>query len=282
MLRIPGGVFENTVGSGCGGFPVVDGSTGRFFSGYQAIGGKPLVGRPLSRSWPAGGRTLQAFDTLVLATVGQPAGGPPVTRPIGLVSQLARNVPSLLAASGMPRPEAEPAGSVEGRRRLLTDPRIAGFYLGAPVEAASQVAWQVADGRFGSPISRPQRTATGLVRQAFEKVVIEVDQDGSTRLAEVGPVAVKAGLVPAWALRAQPVPGLPDAVPADPGSASSRRLLAYLAAALAAWALLTVVLLAGWRLRTGRAAARATATPAPPPGAGRSAPVGSRPASPDT
>jgi len=252
LLLIPGGVFENAVGSSCGGFPVVDDDAGQFFSGYQAIGGKSMIGRPLSRSWRTSGRTLQAFDTMVLGTVGGADGGPKVVRPVRLVAQLAHNVPTLLAASGMPQPETGPDASVQVRRQLLTDPRIARFYLGAPVETADPVVWQAADARYGSPVSRPRPTAPGVVRQAFERVVIEVDREGSARLAPIGMVAVKAGLVPAEALRPQPVPDLPAMWPEDPAAGSTDRLLVHSGVALGAWALLALALLVGHRLRAGR------------------------------
>ena len=272
LLRIPGGVFENTVGSGCGGFPVVDGDTGQFFSGYQAIGGKPVIGRPLSRSWQTNGPTLQAFDTMILGTVAAPDGGV-VVRPVKLVVQLADEAPALLAASGMPKPETAPATTIQRRRQLLTDPRIARFYLGAPVEGAGPVVWQAADGRYGSPVSQPHQTATGIVRQAFERVVIEVDRDGSVQLAAVGLVAVRAGLVPAEALRPQPVPDLPAArLAGDPAAGSPGRLLAYLGAALGAWALLAATLLLGRlvhhlrrRARRGASAGAAAEPQRPPP-----------------
>ncbi|HYT25685.1 MAG TPA: hypothetical protein VEP73_04275, partial [Actinomycetota bacterium] len=74
LLRVPGGVFENVLGSGCGGYAVVDAHTGRFFSGYQALGGKPVIGRPLSSPWEASGSTMQAFDTMMLRTVPDPGG----------------------------------------------------------------------------------------------------------------------------------------------------------------------------------------------------------------
>lgn len=262
LLRIPGGVFVNAVGSGCGGFPVVDGDTGRFFSGYQAIGGKPVVGRPLSRSWRTSGSTLQVFDTMVLGSVGGPQGGSQVARPVALVSQLAHNVPTLLAGSGMPTPEVEPGTTIEDRRQLLTDPRIARFYLGVPEETTDPVLWQAAEGRYGSPVSRPQQSANGTVRQAFERVVIEVDRDGQARLAPIGLVAVQARLVPAEALRPQPVPDLPAPRPAEgPGTGPPDRLLAYLAAALGAWVLLAAALLVGHRLRAGRRTSPADPVP---------------------
>ena len=68
IVDISDGVFINAIGSDCGGYTVTDGATGAFYSGYQALGGKGVVGEPLSRVTDAGSLGhQQLFDGAVLA-----------------------------------------------------------------------------------------------------------------------------------------------------------------------------------------------------------------------
>jgi 4-amino-4-deoxy-L-arabinose transferase-like glycosyltransferase len=261
--RVGGGVFENTVGSACGGFAVLDGGGARFWSGYQAIGGKAVAGRVLSRPYRDGLRTAQAFDSLVLGSVPDPQGGQPLARPVDLLMRLSRQAPALLAAAQLPRAETAPPPSILQRRRLLAEPSIARFYLGVEPGAANPAVWQLAAARFGAPVSPPRHVPGGLVRQAFEDVVMEADAQGAVRLAPLGPLAVRAGIVPAAALRPEPVTGLPP-----PGSrypaVRDRDLSLYLAAALVLWLLLTIALAVGAGLRRKGAPALVVPGLAPP------------------
>src|SRR6266540_7501669 len=61
----------------------------------------------------------------------------------------------------------------------------------------------------GAPVSPPRHLPGGLVRQAFEDVVMETDAQGAVHLAPLGTLAARAGMIPAEALRPEPVPGLP-------------------------------------------------------------------------
>jgi hypothetical protein len=291
LRRVDGGAFENAVGSACGGFAVLDGADARFWSGYQAVGGKALVGRALSRPWREGDRTVQAFDTMVLGSVPDPAGGRPFARPVDLLARLSERAPGLLAAARLPRAVAAPPPTIAQRRALLSEPHIAGFYLRTPAAAASPAAWQLASARFGAPVSPPLRLPGGVVRQAFEDVVMEVDGRGVVRLAPLGHLAARAGMIPAGALRPQPVPGL-----APPGGryppAGDRGLGLHLAAAVVVWALLGVALSVRARLRRDTVPAtavlgsprldrqgRVTVAPAGAAGRGRPpAPAGEGPA----
>jgi hypothetical protein len=262
LRRVDGGVFENAVGSACGGFAVLDRGGTRFWSGYQAIGGKPVVGRALSRPWREGDRAVQAFDTMVLGSVPDPAGGQPFARPVDLLARLSERAPALLAAARLPRAVTAPPATIPQRRALLTEPHIAGFYLRAPAAAANPAAWQLASARFGAPVSPPVRLPGGLVRQAFEDVVMEVDGRGAVRLVPLGQLAARAGMVPAEALRPDPVPGLPPPGGRYP-AVSDGGLGLHLAAALILWALLGVALSLRARLR--RDPPPAGAVPGPPP-----------------
>jgi hypothetical protein len=245
LLRVNGGAFENVAGSACGGFAVVDAGGARFWSGYQGVGGKAVVGRPLSRPWQVGGQTMQAFDTMVLGSVPDPQGGPPLARPVALLTRLSRQDPDLLDVTGMPKATTLPPRSIQERRQLLTEPRIARYYLRTRQPAAARPAdWRLAEVRFGAPVSPPRRVAGGAVRQGFENAVIEVDRSGAVRLAPLGALAAKAGVVPPDALRRDPVPGLPP--PGGrylrPGPVADVDLAVHLGAALGLWLLLAVAL----------------------------------------
>ncbi len=273
LRRVDGGAFENVVGSACGGFSVLDGAGARFWSSYQAIGGKGVVGRPLSRPWRDGARSLQAFDTMILGSVPAPGGGQPLARPVDLLTRLTRQAPALLAAAGLPKAETAPPPTIPQRRRLLAEPTIARFYLGVEPAAANPAIWQLAAARFGAPVSPPRRLPGGVVRQAFEDVVLEADAQGAVRLAPLGTLAARAGLIPAAALRPEPVPGLPP-----PGSrypaVHDLDLGLHMAAALGLWALLALGLAVRAGLRHDRAPAPATPGPPPPPPSADPGPVG--------
>ena len=267
LVRVNGGAFENVVGSACGGFAVLDGAGARFWTGYQGVGGKVVVGRPLSRPWQAGGLTMQAFDTMVLGSVPDPRGGPPLARPVALLTRLNRQDPRLLDVTGMPRATIAPPRGIQERQRLLTEPRIAAYYLRSRQPAAARAAdWRLAQARFGAPVSLPRRSTGGVVRQSFENVVIEVDIGGAVRLAPLGALAAKAGVVPAEALSLDPVPGLPP--PGGrylrPGPVADRDLALHLGAALGLWLLLALALALLAAADRRRTPVRATPSPAAP------------------
>ncbi|HEX6674851.1 MAG TPA: hypothetical protein VF486_07480 [Actinomycetes bacterium] len=256
LQRVAGGVFENAAGSACGGFAVLDAAGGRFWSGYQAVGGKAVAGRALSRPWRDGGRTVQAFDTMFLGTVPDPQGGQPLARPVDLLTRLSRQAPALLAAAQLPKAETAPPPSIAQRRLLLAEPSIARFYLGEEPATANPAVWQLAAARFGAPVSPPHHLPGGLVRQAFEDVVLEADAQGAVHLAPLGTLAARARMIPAEALRPEPVPGLPPPGGRYP-AVHDLDLGLHLAAALVLWALLAVVLAVRGRLRRGSAPAPA-------------------------
>jgi hypothetical protein len=240
-LPVPGGIFANVSGSACGGYRVVDAPGGGFYAGYQALGGKAVVGRPLASPWTTDGPTLQAFDTLFLGTTSGERGTPPAVQPVDLLLLVELLHPDALAAARLPGRTVNPPTTDAGLRRLLTDPAIARAYLGGVDPATATAAdRRRARDRFGRPVGLPRRMPDGAVRQAFERVVFERPAAGGpARLAPLGRVAAAAGLVPAAATRLQPVPGLPP--PPVPVAADARAFAALLAAALALVALAGVL-----------------------------------------
>ncbi|HEV8425637.1 MAG TPA: hypothetical protein VGS14_10670 [Actinomycetes bacterium] len=250
-LPVPGGIFSNVAGSACGGYRVVDGQPGRFHTAYAALGGKAVLGRPLGSVWTSDGPALQAFDTMVLGAVPTPTGQPTV-RPIELPPLLAKLDARAVADAGIPLPPARAPASDAKARTLLDDRVIARAYLGTDPAAASADDWRRARDRFGRPLGTPQVMPDGAVRQPFERVVFELPADGGPpRLAALGRLAVRLGLVPRQARQLEPVPGLPSRradTRIEPGP-----LLRLVAVGLGLLALGTGVgALAAWRGRQTR------------------------------
>jgi hypothetical protein len=193
-LPVPDGVFSNVDGSACGGYRVVNSQAGSFYTAYQAVGGKSVLGRPLGSVWTSDGPALQAFDTMVLGAVPASSGSPAVA-PIEL-------------------PSARPPVTDRQVRALLRDETIARAYLGTDPATASAADRRRARARFGRPLGLPQVMPDGAVRQTFERVVLELPADGGpARPTALGRLAVRLGLVPEQAMRREPVPGLPARPP---------------------------------------------------------------------
>jgi hypothetical protein len=213
-IPVPGGVFSNVTGSACGGYRVVDSQVGAFHTGYQAAGGKAVLGRPLGSVWTSDGPALQAFDTMVLGAVPS-ASGPPAVRPIELPPQLAKIDIEAVAEADIPLPSAQAPVTNRQTRALLSDELIARFYLGTDPATATASDFRRARDRFGRPLGTPQTMPDGAVRQPFEQAVLELPADGGpARPAALGRLAVRLGLVPRQAMRPEPVPGLPVPPPA--------------------------------------------------------------------
>ncbi|HET9290971.1 MAG TPA: hypothetical protein VFQ49_07790 [Actinomycetes bacterium] len=208
-IPVPGGLFSNVTGSACGGYRVVDSQVGAFYTGYQAAGGKAVLGRPLGSVWTGDGPALQAFDTMVLGAVPT-ASGPPAVRPIELPPQLAKLDVEAVAEADIPLPSARAPVNNRQTRALLSDEEIARVYLGTDPAAATTSDFRRARDRFGRPLGTPQTMPDGAVRQLFERAVLELPADGGpARPAALGRLAVRLGLVPRQAMRPEPVPGLP-------------------------------------------------------------------------
>jgi hypothetical protein len=208
-LPVPDGVFSNVDGSGCGGYRVVNSQVGSFYTAYQAVGGKAVLGRPLGSVWTSDGPALQAFDTMVLGAVPA-SSGPPAVAPIELPPLLAKLDVEAVADADIPLPSARPPVTDRQVQALLKDKTIARAYLGADPATASAADRRRARARFGRPLGLPQVMPDGAVRQTFERVVLELPADGGpARPAALGRLAVRLGLVPKQATRLEPVPGLP-------------------------------------------------------------------------
>jgi hypothetical protein len=247
-LPVPDGVFSNTSGSACGGYRVVDGQTGRFYTAYRAVGGKTVLGRPLGTVWTSDGPALQAFDTMVLGAVPA-SSGPPAVAPIELPPLLAKLDVEAVADADIPLPSARPPVTDRQAQALLKDRLIAREYLGTDPGTASAADWRRARARFGRPLGLPQVMPDGAVRQTFERVVLELPADGGpARPAALGRLAVRLGLVPRQAMRLEPVPGLP-ARPSDT-RLDTGPLLRLVGGALALLVLAAGVgVVAAWRSR---------------------------------
>ncbi len=190
---IPGGSFVITDTNRCGGFPVVD----AFAAGVAALGGKQVVGAPVSGSWPtAPGVRTQVFTGAVLTADGDaPATALPV------VPQLAAS-PAYAAANLPPVTNGDPA-------TLLTDPAFAN----APARA-----------RLGDPVGPPTTMPDGQVRQAFAGGVLE-HAGGATdvRLAPIGPLVLQAKLLTPSAAAANPLAAPPLSTDIQPGQPTTVR-----------------------------------------------------------
>jgi competence ComEA-like helix-hairpin-helix protein len=214
---IRNGLFVNVHGSACGGYRVVNSQEGAFLNAYRNLGGKPLVGRPLSRTWQAGRGAFQVFDTLMLRSVPALGGGWRSVAPTKLVSFLEARAAEVLPANDLPRPQRLPPRTVTGVRSLLTDPLIARAYVGTDPDEARRADWKAAREHWGAPLGRPLPFRGGFVRQPFERVVFErrmSDPRYGVRLARgVGQAAIQAGIVPSSARRVLPVPNLEERKP---------------------------------------------------------------------
>ncbi|MGH3185841.1 MAG: polysaccharide biosynthesis C-terminal domain-containing protein [Streptosporangiaceae bacterium] len=213
VTDIFGGVFVNTTATDCGGYTVTNGPAGDFYSAYAALGGKGMLGDPLSRvTMSARSGQEQLFDAIVLAATPG-AGAPPHALPI--VARLASGAPAAYRRAGLP-PVASAASAAQ-RRRWLTNPAIARAYLdGQKDDAAS---YKAAVRRYGKPLGRPAVLPGGEIGQAFADTVLEVpEKGGSVHAAAVIPTALAAGLlrVPAVARGTQPPPPLPNPSPEGP------------------------------------------------------------------
>ena len=218
VVDIAGGGYFNTVGSHCGGYTVTNGPHGSFYAAYQALGGKSLLGDPLSRVTAAGrGRYEQLVAGVVLAagpTTGRPARALPV------VAMLAERAPAAYRRAGLP--PARLRASAAERRRWLTNPSIRRAYLDG--QRDSPRGYAAAVRRFGEPLGPPAALPGGRVGQAFADVVLEVPRGGgSARAAAVTPAALtaRALTVPRRALAPQAPPALPDLFPPGPAQPTS-------------------------------------------------------------
>jgi len=212
VVDIAGGAFVNTVGSDCGGYTVTDGSTGSFYSGYQALGGKSVLGPPESRVSALGDADHeQLFDGAVLAS--RPGTGRAV-QALPVVATLAARNPGSYRRAGLP--PVVPGASSSVRQSWLTNPAITRAYLGGAANTGQ--AYAAAVQRYGQPLGPPSVQHNGTVSQPFADVVLETapGQAGVHAVA-ITQVALEAGLLRASAFDRAPQagPALPN--PDSPG-----------------------------------------------------------------
>lgn len=177
---IAGGVYINTAGSDCGGYTVTDSKLGSFYSGYQSLGGKGMLGDPLGQPVTVSGRYEQLFDGAVLATSAH--GGSSV-QAVPIVATLASKSPTVYQKAGLPGVVS--GASTATRRSWLTNSAITRAYLGG--RANTQSAYDAAVERYGEPLGAPATLAGGTVGQAFADVILEVSP-GRGSIVHAAPV----------------------------------------------------------------------------------------------
>jgi hypothetical protein len=230
IADIPGGFFVNTVSSDCGGYAVTNGKLGSFSTAYQALGGKAVIGRPLSQvtAYQHGSRE-QLFDGAVLTTS---SGSGPVVHALPLVAMLARSRRPAYQRAALP-PVVARATAAE-RRGWLTNPSITRAYLDGPTN--SRASYAAAVRRYGKPLGPPSVIPGGQIGQAFADVILQVPRNGgAVHAASITARALAAGLirVPAAARHPQQPPPLPDPPPlGNPQPTSVKPFVFSLGAAL--------------------------------------------------
>jgi O-antigen/teichoic acid export membrane protein len=207
IVDIADGVFINVIGSHCGGYTVTDGATGAFYAGYQSLGGKGVVGAPLSQVTGSGeARHEQFFDGAVLAA----AAGSREVHPVPVVALLARRFPAAYRRAGLPPVKAASGATTSERRGWLSNRPIKRAYLDGAADTPA--AYAAAVRRYGVPLGPPTATARAGVSQAFANVVLTLPASGaSVRAAAVTTIALAAG-----ALRLPPVARAPQIPPTLP------------------------------------------------------------------
>jgi hypothetical protein len=247
---IAGGVYINTTGSDCGGYTVTDSKLGSFYSGYQSLGGKSMLGDPLGQSVMVSGGHEQLFDGAVLATS---AHGGSTVQAVPIVATLASKSPAMYRKAGLPAVVVSGA-SAATKRSWLTNSAIARAYLGGG--ANTQRAYDAAVERYGEPLGPPATLAGGTVGQAFADVVLEVS-NGRGSIVHAAPVTqdvLNAKLLSlpsaARALQAGPSLGGNPLTPPPTGPTSVKPFVLTLGGAIVVFGLI-VLTLARRRRRRG-------------------------------
>lgn len=219
IADVSGGVFVNTVGSHCGGYTVTDGSSGSFYSGYQTLGGKSVIGDPMSRTIGLGnGGHEQLFDGAVL--IDRSNTGLAV-RALPIVAMLANRSLAAYRRTGLP--PIIPGAAAAQRRSWLTNQAITRVYLGGDVNSPRTYAAAIQ--RYGEPLGPPSVGAGGVVSQPFADVVLQVAPRwrGIAHAAAVTQDALDTGVLKRSALARvpQPPPPLPNPAPSGPAEPTS-------------------------------------------------------------
>jgi O-antigen/teichoic acid export membrane protein len=253
VVDIAGGLYVSTVGSDCGGYTVTNGTHGSFYSEYQALGGKGVLGAPLSQVTAAGqGRYEQLTDGAVLATApGARSTARPAVSALPIVAMLATRAPAAYRRAALP--PVDPRATAAQRSGWLTNPSITRAYLDG--QADSPGSYAAAVRRFGEPLGAPVALPGAVTGQAFADVVLEVPSAGGTaHAATVTPAVLAARVltVPGQARVPQSPPPLPNPSPLGPAQPTSAEpFVIDLGVALIVYVTRIVVLA---RRRPGRAA----------------------------
>jgi hypothetical protein len=206
ITSINNGVYVNTVSSDCGGYTVVNGKRGSFFTEYKNLGGKGVVGEPLSRvSETRQAANEQVFDSVVLM---RKSGSGLRVRALPVVAMLAKDSAAAYRRAGLPLVSPGDTPSIEGRH-LLTNPAITRLYLGGSDNSAARYAAAVQ--RYGKPLGPPSALRGGDIGQAFADIVLEVPAKGrNAHAATIAPTVLAAGVLrmPVGATTAQSPPPL--------------------------------------------------------------------------
>ncbi len=220
VVDIAGGLYVYPAGAACGGYTVTDGPHGSFYSAYRALGGKGMLGAPLSQVTASRGRYEQLTDGAVLAAS---SGARPVVRALPIVAMLAARAPAAYRRAGLPPVDRH--ATAAQRRGWLTNPSIRRAYLGGTKDSRSSYAAAVR--RFGEPLGPPVALPGAVVGQAFANVVLEAPRaGGSVHAAAVTPAALAAKVltVPRRARLHQTPPPLPNPSPLGPAQPTSVEL----------------------------------------------------------
>lgn len=222
LTDVSGGVYVNTVSSDCGGYTVTNGKTGDFYTAYTALGGKAVVGKPVSRvEGSADSGYDQVFDGVVL---GRGTGGEAGVQALPVVATLAEDHPAAYQKARLPA--VQPGVTSSAARGLLTNRAIARFYLGS--DDASAAGYAAAVQRYGQPLGPPSKLAGGGYAQAFADIVLEVSADGkSVHAVAIAPALLKAGVIrlSAQATMAQSPPALPLGQYSSTGALAGQELV---------------------------------------------------------
>lgn len=196
---IADGLFVNTIGSHCGGYSITNNKSGDFYSGYMALGGKGVIGNPLSRVSPSSnGDYEQLFNGAVL--VSQPNTASSV-QPLPIVALLESRSPAVYKAAKFP--PIVSGATAATRRSWLTNEAITSAYLGG--DSNNSRTYAAAVQRFGLPLGPPLVLPGGKVSQAFADVILETSPgQGGVRAAAVTQKALAAGILRVSAMVRKP------------------------------------------------------------------------------
>lgn len=222
-MAINNGRFFTEAGGGAGlGFPIVDGPSGDFWSGFQALGGADALGYPSSLPYQSGGFTYQAVQGALLQW--RPDLGRAVLANTFEQFTSAGLDTVLLQQRQIPLPIIDDGSggnyqrAVATRLSWLTDPGIAKHFFANPNPAAFPT-WtrDSAIQLYGLPMSKPEDFGP-FVSQRFQRITFQrwtetipgMPAAGTVVRVLGGDLAKEEGLVPASAQAPQSMTSAAD------------------------------------------------------------------------